>query len=223
MKTEYKLYFTNVQLLNNYTEKNYTFISEKPIPDNKITQSFTAFELLGFTTRINSPNQYSIDSVKESVFCNLCKDLFINNVYAKYEGLLPFDSSINAFSFKKEVLLANNVYEPKEEVEFFLVKYNILKSYYYHKVNFTIKSINCEYSREYGERSFTTQYQSTKINSDIIKGEFGKYHSGDVYSSKAKQYIVTIEGVNDSGQKINIKLPVPSDEKKKNNIDYYED
>lgn len=223
MHNNFLLYFTNVQLVNGYTEKNYTFVSHEILGQNIINQSFQDCEQLGMTLMVNKPICHSIDYTKDSTFYNLCTTLFQETNYVKYKGFMPLDAPINEISFTKNVLFKNNAYNIDQDnsLEVFLKNHNILRSYYYKQVSFKINCINSEFSYEYGNRNFVTQYETDRITSFTIDGLVTKRHSGSVYSNKVREFISSIHGFDDSSKIINLNYELPDNfqsEKKKSHL-----
>jgi hypothetical protein len=127
-----------------------------------------------------------------------CEKLFSTIDYVKYEGFIPFDGDINKVSFSTEILLNEGLYKPKNKWEEFLASSQLLKNYYKGNLTFGIKNIREEYSREFGTREFTNQYQTNKINPDLFQK---KSHSNYIYTSSNTSKLTYVQGIKDNGQK----------------------
>ena len=124
--------------------------------------------------------------------------LFSTANYLVYEGHLPFEAHINSPSFSTELLLENNLYQPQTRLEQFLSGKGLLKAYYQKALEFTIKVIREEYSKEFGEKKFEHQYQTQRLEEDFF---VPRVHSTYLYSSQAVQEIV---GIHKNGKPVPI-------------------
>lgn len=201
------LYFVDFVLKNSSTEQYFTCVAKQEHDiQYLIEETLPDFSFSSLVLTTSGKRKYFVYQEQDPVFYQLCQDLLQQNMFIKYDQLMPFDSDINSFSFKKHVLLKNNSYKAQTELESFLEKHNILKAYYYKQIDFNIRTINNEFSRSHGDREFSTQHQTKCINTNIINGLVARRHSGAVYSSKIRQELISMSGVNDIGQSFDHKF-----------------
>lgn len=201
------LYFIYVTVRLEDTCKKYTFVTLNSTKiKNALNSEFKNTIFPEISVNVTCEEKHTVSPIKEEQFYTLCINKLSNIDYIKYQNHIPFEVDINQKSFKSEILLENSIYPAKTELEIFLKKHDILQSYYNNNINFKIKALTREYSRQLGEKKFEKVYDSHKIDINILLGKNINMHDSHIYTSSTEQILMSMTGINDSGKKFFIDM-----------------
>lgn len=203
-----KLHFFYIIMNADGIKKKYTIVT----PDEHyfINQTKESPTLIPVHFTLYQQVQHMIDDRNDPILFSIATEKFLSSSILRYDDFISFNDIIDKPSFKKEMLLSANLYKPENEFEQFLAQHHILQAYYLKKIQFIIQSHRSEYSRANGTREFNHEYTTNRIDWELIQGEKSHHHSRDLYTSDSQQKLLSFHGINDLGNKINVKHIIPS-------------
>lgn len=178
----------------------YTFVTPYPQKIETLLKNEELLSLVPIKITIVKEQQFTIHVKKEHALFMACNEAFLTQSFLRYPNFIHFESNdiddeVQKPSFKKLL----NMEDGSSNMNHFLHKNNIFKSYYNNQISFVVKSEREEYSREFGIKKFPHTYELNALSYQFLKEGKTTYYEGSVFSSVTQEKIVSMHGINDNG------------------------